>query len=168
MTDHGNPDLGQLQGWSGFDCVSHQNMHWRFDGKYLRNELGTYLARKAMGEQHNNLHGLGSYWVNLNWPKKGKLNNVDFNDDRLFWEYDPAKNLLGYPQDSIPRYLSRQCINNQLFDNRKNQTYERRDCHQWRVLAKPKLTDNAATANANEEGEQIFSLDYQGNFLPPT
>ena len=123
MTDADwHPDLGQLQWFGAFDCVSHQNMHWRFDGKYLRNELGTYLARKKMNEKWDLLHGVGTYWVFLNLPKKGQLHNVDFNDDRLFWEYDPVTNLLGYPHDSIPRYLSRYCINNQYVkDNQRDE-----------------------------------------------
>ena len=158
-----NPDLGRLLEWKDNGCLSHQNMHWRFDGKYLRNELGTYLARKVMNADsvQASVHGKQSYWVRLNWPKRaGKLSNVGFNDDRLFWEFDPVTNLLGYPHNSIPRYLTRWCTDNQ--NNPKQ-----RDCH-WRQLAKPKMTDNVNTTNGNEEVEQRFSFDYQGDFLSLT
>ena len=159
MTDHSQPDLGQLKGWTwSFDCDTHENMHWRFDGKYLINELGTYLGRLKMGEQQFPLYGSPSYWTHLNLPKKGKLSNVDFNDDRLFWEYDPVTKLLGYPY-STPIYLTRRCID-------KPDEPASRDCN-WRLIAKPKLTDNAITT-ANEEVEQRFSLDYQGCFVSLT
>ena len=145
-----NPDLAKLQDWTrDFDCVSHHNMHWRFDGKYLINELGTYLARQKMdNEKWTSIHGKQAYWVHLNFPKTGKLKNADFNSKRLFWEYDPATNLLGYPHDSIPCYLTRWCEDDQNGG---------RDCS-WRQLAKPKTT------KTKEEKEQRFWLDYQGAF----
>ena len=147
MTDADWTDLGQLQWFGTFDCVSHQNIHWRFDGKYLRNELGTYLGKSwKIHEKWDLVHGVGGYWTGLNLPKKGRLENVDFNDDCLFWEYDPVTNLLGYSHDSIPRYLSRYCINKQYV--KENQTFEKRDCYRW-LLAKPKLTDNANTATVS-------------------
>ena len=144
MTDFGHPYYAKLKGWTwSFECVGHDNMHWRFDGKYLRNEVGTYLARKA-----NNR-------VYLCMPKTGQLANVDFNDDQLFWEFDPAENLLGYPY-ATPLYLSRHCFPIKDYP-------EERDCN-WVQRALPKLTDNAITTKSNEEVEQKFSLDYQGNF----
>ena len=151
LTDFGNPDYAQLKGWTwSFDCVGHDNMHWRFDGKYLRNELGTYLARKAI----NNVSSI--HRVYLHMPKTGKLANVDYNDDRLYWEYDPVTNLLGHPYDT-PLYLSRYCYP-------KRDEPEKRDCN-WVQFAMPKLTDNTITTKSNEEEEQKFSLDYQGNFV---
>ena len=125
-------------------------MHWRFDGKYLRNELGTYLARKAI----NDASPINRVYLHM--PKTGPLANVDYNDDRLYWEYDPETNLLGYPY-AIPLYLSRYCYP-------KRDEPEKRDCN-WVQFAMPKLTDNAITTKSNEEVEQQFSLDYQGNFV---
>ena len=108
LTDFGNPQYAKLKGWTwSLECLRHDNMHWRFDGKYLRNELGTYLARKAINDYSPNNR------VYLCMPKTGQLANVDYNDDRLYWEYDPVTNLLGYPHNSIPRYLTRWCTDNQ-------------------------------------------------------
>ena len=152
LTDFGNPKYAQLKGWTwSFECVGHDNMHWRFDGKYLRNELGTYLARKAI----NDASPINRVYLHM--PKTGPLANVDYNDDRLYWEYDPETNLLGYPY-AIPLYLSRYCYP-------KRDEPEKRDCN-WVQFAMPKLTDNAITTKSNEEVEQKFSLDYQGNFVP--
>ena len=89
-------------------------------------------------------------------PMTGKLANVDYNDDRLYWEYDPVTNLLGHPYDT-PLYLSRYCYP-------KRDEPEKRDCN-WVQFAMPKLTDNTITTKSNEEEEQKFSLDYQGNFV---
>ena len=151
LTDFGNPQYAKLKGWTwSFDCVRHDNMHWRFDGKYLRNEVGTYLARKAINDASPN------NWVYLQMPKTGPLANVDFNDDRLHWEYDPVTNLLGFPY-ATPLYLSRYCFP-------KRGEPEKRDCN-WVQFAMPKITDNAITTKSNEEDEQKISLDYQGNFV---
>ena len=151
LTDFGHPYYAKLEGWTwNIECVGHDNMHWRFDGKYLRNEVGTYLARKAINDASPNSR------VYLLMPKTRQLADVDFNDDRLFWEFDPAKNLLGFPY-ATPLYLSRYCypIRNEP---------EKRDCN-WVQFALPKLTDNAITTKSNEEVEQKFSLDYQGNLV---
>ena len=150
LTDHTEHSsvLGELKGWTrNFDCDTHENMHWRFDGNYLINEMGSYLARKISGQGPN-------YRIYLQIPQKGHLADVDFNDDRLFWEYDPLTKLLGYPTPT-PLYLSRHCSTNQ-----KEAT---RYCNS-ELLGRPKLTDDAITTD-NEEIEQIFLLDYQGNFV---
>ena len=44
---------------------------------------------------------------------------------------------------------------------------EQRDCD-WKLFAKPELTNDATTTKSNEEVEQKFSLDYQGNFVSLT
>ena len=161
LTDHGNPHFAQLKGWTwSFDCLKHDNMHWRFDGKYLRNELGTYLARKAI-----DINKTPNHYAYLHMPKAGQLHDVDYNDDRLYWEYDPVANLLGYPTShthKAPLYLSRNCYTGR--DENKNIDTSKRDCN-WFQYAKPKLTDNPTTTKSDEEVEQKFSLDYQGNFL---
>ena len=146
-----NPDLGRLLEWKDNDCLSHQNMHWRFDGKYLRNELGTYLARNYFDNKH---------FIYLDLPNNGPLHGIDFDDDRLFWEYDPVTKLLENPHPGTPLYLSRNC-----FANKDDP--EKRRCN-WKLFAKPELTNDATTTKSNEEVEQKFSLDYQGNFVSLT
>ena len=155
LTDFGNPKYAQLKGWTwSFECVGHDNMHWRFDGKYLRNELGTYLARKAI----NDASPINRVYLHM--PKTGPLANVDYNDDRLYWEYDPVTKLLENPHPGTPLYLSRNCFANQ-------DDPEKRRCN-WKLFAKPELTNDATTTKSNEEVEQKFSLDYQGNFVSLT
>ena len=96
LTDFGNPKYAQLKGWTwSFECVGHDNMHWRFDGKYLRNELGTYLARKAI----NDASPINRVYLHM--PKTGPLANVDYDDDRLYWEYDPETNLLSPKNEQL-------------------------------------------------------------------
>ena len=126
-------------------------MHWRFDGKYLRNELGTYLARNYFDNKH---------FIYLDLPNNGPLHGIDFDDDRLFWEYDPVTKLLENPHPGTPLYLSRNCFANQ-------EDPEKRRCN-WKLFAKPELTNDATTTKSNEEVEQKFSLDYQGNFVSLT
>ena len=153
MTEKRSPYFGwtRLDSWTrGFDCLGHENMHWRFDGKYLRNELGTYLARNYFDNKH---------FIYLDLPNNGPLHGIDFDDDRLFWEYDPVTKLLENPHPGTPLYLSRNCFANQ-------EDPEKRRCN-WKLFAKPELT-NDATTKSNKEVEQKFSLDYQGNFVSLT
>ena len=143
-----NKAEAKLRWWGGFDCLSQKKMHWRFDGKFLRNENGKYVAWKKEGTYFSIL-------VDNPWSIDREKN---FKNEGLFWEYDPASYLIGSTTE--PRvYLSNRCWTKTRKYQGTDQKY--RDCVD-RLGAREKLEDDTET-HGNEIQEQIFSLDYQGN-----
>ena len=125
-----NKAEAKLRGWGKINCLDHKQMYWRFDGKFLRNENGKYVARKKEGAYFSIL--VDNPW-NIDRDK-------NFENEGLFWEYDPASYLIGSTTE--PRvYLSK--IGERL----------------W---AREKLEDDTET-QGNEALEQRFLLDYKGN-----
>ena len=142
-----NKAEAKLRGWGRFECLSHKKMYWRFDGKFLRNENGKYLARKKDGTYFSTL--VDNPW-SIDREKK-------FENEGLFWEYDPATYLIGSTTE--PRvYLSNICWTKTREYKGTDQKY--RDCVD-RLGAREKLEDDTET-HGNEITEQRFSLDYQG------
>ena len=146
-----NKAEAKLRGWGKFNCLDHKQMYWRFDGKFLRNEKGKYVARQKPTD-------IISYiLVDNPWkidPDK------KFENEGLFWEYDPASNLV--VSTTEPRaYLTNICWTKTREYQGTNQTY--RDCGE-RLWARERLEDNTGT-HGNEAHEQRFSLDYQGKSI---
>ena len=145
-----NKAEAKLRGWGRFECLSHKKMYWRFDGKFLRNENGKYVARKKKGTYFSIL--VDNPW-SIDRDKK-------FENEGLLWEYDPASYLIRSTTE--PRaYLTNICRTKTREYKGTNQTY--RDCGE-RLWAREKLEDNTGT-QGNEAHEQRFLLDYQGKVI---
>ena len=143
-----NKAEAKLRGWGKINCLDHKQMYWRFDGKFLRNEKGKYVARQKPSDTISYL------LVNNPWHiDREKM----FENEGLFWEHDPASNAV--VSTTEPRaYLTNICWTKTREYQGTDQKY--RDCGE-RLGAREKLEDNTET-KGNEALEQRFLLDYQG------